>query len=323
VSARPAWLPPFHEVERARPGRPTQPVPFILLAGRHVYAWDPDQGLLRLPRAEPESSAQEVTSALDDLSSDGTQMRYRRRPPGESLGHGRVDLRSGAVTVAPYSHTEVYEAGPGGPLLRAEPPPYGTAHEDLHYRYEVVDAPDAVARVLPLRDLLLSYGAPAAQFSPTGRLLLTSHRCAADSRHYVVCTEVATGRKVRELDDAHLIGTASWSPDETRVLVRHGAPRVFRLDTGEDTWVKPWPIERDEPTGPALVDALGWLGNDGILVSKRHGRRFRLSYQPLDNSARYPVLDIPVPASQGDTLGIALAPAVLCEAPQLIGFQPR
>jgi hypothetical protein len=322
-AVRPSWLPPFHEVARARAGRPDGPVPFVLLAGTHVLAWDPHRGLLRLPRAETEAAAHTVSMNVESLSADGTRLRYGRQAgPGSttpgSWGRGSVDLCSGVVSVRPAEAVEVYESHEGGPQLRSYRPAWDTAPEDRRYRFELLHG--STARDLPLPDRLVPWSRPAAQFSPSGRLLLTSH-LAPDSRRYVVCTDVVTGH-AREYDGAALVGTASWSPDETRVLIRRGDVHVLALDSGDEQWISDYRLGPDEPTSPDRWDALGWLGDAGVLMSLRHGRRIRLAYQPVDDRARFPVLDIPATATRSDTLGISLAPAVLRAAPELIGFHP-
>lgn len=324
TGGRPSWLPPFYEVARARAGYPSGPVPFVLLAGGQAMAWDPHRGLMRLPRAETEASARTVSMDLESLSADGTHLHYKRSVESATdlLRRGVLDICSGEVSLGPgpTEPVEVYDAEPGGAQLRFYWPARDAAPEDKRYRFELLE--DSGVRELPLHDRLMPSSRPAAQFSPTGRLLLTSH-VGPGSRWYVVCTDASTGQG-REYDNACLLGTASWSPDGTRVLIERGnAPYVLELASGHDQPVADYPLSPDEPTSPDRWDALGWLGNDGLLMSLRHGRRIQLAYQPLDNSTRDPVLDIPVTASRTDTHGIALAPAVLRAAPHLIGYHPR
>ena len=328
LTARPDWLPEFHHVARARPGRPTVPVPFVLLAGGNVYAWDPHRGLLRLPRPEPAAQAGSVSSQRDDLSPDGTRLRYLRSPGPESAetytGQRRYHLITGEVTFEDRSRTTVYEAIGGTAVVRAERSPHDAAPAEQHERIELVRFPGASAELLPLRDRLSAgAGIPAVQFSPCGDLLATSHRGTASGRKYVARTELST-MVTREFDHAYLLGTASWSPDQTRFLIdRSGTPLVLDLRTGDTTRIDQRPIGAREPTSPAFVEPLGWLSEGGLLVAGRYERRIRLSYQPVDNSARHPILDIPVPASQANTLGIALAPGVLLADPSLVGYQGR
>lgn len=324
-ATRPSWLPAFAEVTRARAGRLSGPTPFVLLAAGTTLAWDPQRGLVRLARAEPEAAARAVVMDLTSLSADGTGLRYMRRGGPESMtpgwGRGLLDICSGTVTIEPQSATEVFESPCGDVRLEAERPPYGTAPGDMHYRYRLVDR-SGHSRDLPLRDNLATVGGgPAAQFSPTGRLLLTSHRSSLSSRSYVVCTDVATGRG-REYDVALLLGSAAWSPDETRALILRGnGTHVLDLETGESEPVELGLLGPDEPSSPSSWIALGWLDDHGLLMSLRHGRRIRLAYQQLEGDARHHVLDIPATANQANTLGIALASALVREAPHLIGYR--
>lgn len=321
-ASRPSWLPAFHEVDRARAGRPGGPAPFVLLAAGNVLAWDPHRGLMKLPRAEPESAAREVTIDQASLTADGTGLHYRRLAGPASVtpgqGRGLLDICSGAVSVKAAGATKVFESDSGEPRLEAQPPPYGTPPEDRHWRYRLVDRSGHV-RDLPLRDNLVR----AAKFSPTGRLLLTSHHSVIPYRNYVVCTDVATGEG-REYDAVRQLGTAPWSPDETRLLIKRGnGTWVLDLHSGQGEIVDLDPFGPDEPTSPSEWEALGWLDDHGLLMSLRHGRRIRLAYQPLEGHTRHHILDIPATASQAETEGIALAPALLRTSPHLIGYHPQ
>jgi hypothetical protein len=323
---RPDWLPPFHEVDGAHDGRPDGPVPFVLLADRSALAWDPHRGLLQLPRAEPEADAHHISMDVDSLSADGNRLRYLRFPgtqsEGRAPGTGVLDIRSGAVTFAPASRTEVFDSPAGDLRVEVEGPPAYPRPEQMFSRYRLVDGSGA-SRDLPLRDPLSStrFG-PAAQFSPTGRLLVTSHG-ASSGRRYLVCTDVATGQGREHLDWAWLLGNPAWSPDETRLLVQNGNdPVVLDLATGQREGV---PVDRlgpDDP-GPGLWKPLGWLDDHGLLVSLRHGRRLRLAYQRIDDPVRHHVLDIPVPSSPRNTRGLTLATTLLRESPHLVGHHPR
>ncbi|MFS0699964.1 hypothetical protein AB6N24_08325 [Cellulomonas sp. 179-A 4D5 NHS] len=326
AAVRPDWLPAFHEVDRARAGRPDGPVPFVLLANGNARAWDPHRGLLTLPRAEPDADASSVVMELTSLSADGTSLHYRRRASPESetwtLTRGRLEVRSGAVTLATDIATDVYDSPAGDLRLEVERPPRGVTPEDMHSRYRLVDR-SGVSRDLPLRDLLAPTDAgPAAQFSPSGRLLVTSHHRPTDSRAYLVRTDLATGQSQEYLDRAWLRGNPAWSPDETRLLVQNGNdPVVLDLATGRREDV---PVDRlgpDDP-GPGRWAPLGWLDDHGLLMTLRHGRRLRLAYQSVHDATRHHVLDIPV-AAPDNTLGLTLATTLLRESPHLIGCHPR
>lgn len=68
------------------------------------------------------------------------------------------------------------------------------------------------------------------------------------------------------------------------------------------------------------IRPLAWLATDGLLMGQRSGRRIELTYQPLDGSDRYPVLDVPVPGKAGDFRGLVLAADVEQRSPWLVGF---
>lgn len=325
AATRPDWLPAFHEVDRARAGRPDGPAPFVLLANKQALAWDPHRGLLRLPRAEPEADAHHVSFQRDSLSADGTRLRYLRVAGSQSEGNapstGFLDIRSGAVTFAPAHRMEVFDSPAGDLRVEIEGPPPYPRPEQMISRYRLVDGSGA-SRDLPLRDPLASRRlGPAAQFSPSGHLLVTSHG-APSGRAYLVCTDVASGQGREYLDWAWLRGNPAWSPDETRLLVQNGNdPIVLDLATGHREDV---PVDRlgsDDP-GPGRWEPLGWLDDHGLLMTLHHGRRLRLAYQSLDDPVRHHVLDVPVAAPR-NTLGLTLATTLLRESPHLVGYHPR
>lgn len=90
-----------------------------------------------------------------------------------------------------------------------------------------------------------------------------------------------------------------------------GASATTRVPTG--------PIGTQHVERRSEVRPLAWLGEDGLLVSQSYGKRVELSYQPLDGTARYPVLDLPVAGRAGDVLGVVLAADVVHRSPWLVG----
>ncbi|NTW42690.1 MAG: hypothetical protein HGA44_22955, partial [Cellulomonadaceae bacterium] len=107
---------------------------------------------------------------------------------------------------------------------------------------------------------------------------------------------------------------------ETRRLVRNGTSCwVLDLATGATTRVPTWPIGTQHADRRSEARPLAWLGGDGLLVSQSYGKRVELAYQPLDGTARYPVLDLPVAGRAGDALGVVLAADVVHRSPWLVG----
>ncbi|GIG38165.1 WD40 repeat domain-containing protein [Cellulomonas pakistanensis] len=324
-AGRPTWLPPFHRVERTRAGSPAAPVPFVLLADGWVWAWDPDVGLLKVPDLAQEEPAHQVFW-MEALSPDGTRVSYIRFPGHREgsppPGFVHYDLATGSTELATGpSAAHVFAAAPDGPHLYASPPERA-ADGSVGCRFDVAATPDTPATTLPLRDTLTgNHDGAAAQFSPGGDRLLTSHVRSADSTRYVAVTDLSTGQH-RVIENRDVAGSVAWSPDGTRILVGRSSARwVLDLATGDETVVPVWPIGSRAPQRGGEIRPLAWLGSDGLLMGQRYGRRIELSYQPLDASDRYPVLDVPVPGKAGDFLGLVLAADVVHRAPWLVGFR--
>lgn len=100
---------------------------------------------------------------------------------------------------------------------------------------------------------------------------------------------------------------------------RNTARWTLDLASGAETVVPVWPIGSHAPQRAGDIRPLAWLGPDGLLMGQRYGRRIELSYQPLDGSDRYPVLDVPVPGKAGDFLALVLAADVVHRAPWRVG----
>ncbi len=321
---RPGWLPAFHRIDRTTVGSPSGPVPFLLRAAGWAFAWDTEAGLLKLPDRVREDHRR-VIFPMHPLTPDGTRMwywRYYLAQDVSGLPSGRVayHLASGEAEVMPVAAGEVYEAGPHGPYLYRIP----FSSSDWRTRYEVVTSPDASPLVFDTEDPLVSnHDGAAAQFSPDGRQLLTSHQRVrsqvGQATTYLLRTDLRTGRQ-RTYEDVRLAGSASWDPTGTRCLVGHGSARwVLDLDSEETTPVPAWhlgpgPLERRSD-----AEAIAWLGADGFLTTQRYGRRIELAYQPLDGSARYPVLDLPIPGGARNFMGVIAAADVVHRTPWLVG----
>lgn len=326
TTGRPPWLPPFHRAERTGAGSASAPVPFVLLADGWVWAWDPEAGLLKVPDLAHEEPAHQVFW-MEALCPDGTRVSYLRypghRPKSPPPGFVHYDLATGATELATGPSAQTFAAAPDGPHLYAyapEPGPDGS----VVCRFDIAATPDGPATTLPLRDPLNSnHDGAAAQFSPGGDRLLTGHGRSADSSRYVAVTDVSTGRH-RVIEDRDVAGSVAWSPDGTRILVGRSSARwVLDLASGAETVVPTWPIGSHATQRGGELRPLAWLGPDGLLMGQRYGRRIELSYQPLDGSDRYPVLDLPVPGKAGDFLGLVLAADVVRRAPWLVGFRGR
>jgi hypothetical protein len=321
-TGRPTWLAPFHQVERAGKGSPGTPVPFVLLAARWVWAWDPVKGLLKVPDLANEEPAHQHFP-MGALSRDGTSVQYRRytghRPTSPPPGLIRYDLATGATESATGPAAQIFAAGPQGPFLYAYAPersPDGS----VVCRLELALSPGGPVHDLPLQDpLTVNHDGEAVQFSPEKDRVLTSHVRPGDSTRYVAVTDLATGQS-RVVQNRDVAGSVAWSPDGTRILVGSSSARwVHDLAGGVETPIPTWAIGSHAPQRGAEVRPLAWLGRDGLLMGQRYGRRIELAYQPLDGSERYPVLDLPVPGKAGDFLGVVVAADVVHRAPWLVG----
>lgn len=326
AGGRPAWLPAFHRVERTGAGSPSAPVPFVLLAAGWVWAWDPEKGLLKVPDLAHEEEAH-VHFRPETLSPDGTRVGYLRYPghaPGSPPpGFVHYELAPGAAELATGPAAWTFDAGRKGPRLVAYPAEPG-ADGVVTARYDVAATLGGPVRTLPIQDpLTVNRDGAAAQFSPDGTRLLTSHFRIGRHGSYVAVTDLRSGQS-RVHEGMQIVGSVAWSPDGTRCLVGRSSARfVLDLDSGATIPIPTWPIGSQRGPGVAQVQPLAWLGAEGVLVTQPHGRRIQLAYQPIDGTDRYPVLDLPVPGKAGDFLGVILAADVAHRSPWLVGRRDR
>ena len=123
------------------------------------------------------------------------------------------------------------------------------------------------------------------QWSPDGsRLAVSITDLAGDPMRpipsRVLLLEPTTGDVVQTLDDVNTAGSASWTPDGTRLLVtdRDGYYRLADTETGA---LAPTSLPGPRPLGRRRWDVVGTAGNDALLIYRQSGSTGRLSSRRL------------------------------------------
>lgn len=120
------------------------------------------------------------------------------------------------------------------------------------------------------------------QWSPDGsRIALSITDLSGDPMRpiptQVLLLDAATGEVGRALEDVTIAGSASWTPDSSRLLVVDGEERVMLADTDTGALLHPSrPLQRG-PGGRRRWDVVGAAGNNHLLVFHQRGRTGRLA----------------------------------------------
>lgn len=352
---RPDWLPPFHRLARSKPGVPSGPVPFVYVAFDQVWAWDPGQGLLKLPGWGRDSGVW-CHASHGCLTNDGRRIQHTfvmhrpgQIPPWQETVLATYDLTTAERTLGAVQWGDLRNPAVDDRLVvTTSSPPYEPDRRPDRSEYvktiAVRQADGAVEPVLKQvgGGGICPDGVPQ-QLSPSGRgLVVADHDFDNSLVHempIVVHLDLVAAQQ-QTFPAVYLHGSATWSPDETQILVRtthrdvtgqrpehEWAVHVLHLATGQMTYIDTKPVNPVDPLTRAPAEVLAWLGHDGLLVQQSSGRRVLLSYQPLWSGrdghprVRHPILDLPVAGGAGGVVGIVVAADVLRTDPQSVGWR--
>lgn len=138
------------------------------------------------------------------------------------------------------------------------------------------------------------------QWSPDGKRLAVSMFEEGSFSCWVHVYDAGTGELLHRWPKAELVGSASWSPDGTRVVVNVPllGTHVLSLATGEKTPVPGAPIP-DEPRGGRALPA-GFFDDEHLVVYAERGSgsghsAVTLSLLPVAGTERMPFLRFRLP----------------------------
>ena len=303
---------------KTRVGRPSSPVPWMIWGMGRAWAWDTRGGLLELVDIGDRKVVRLPSSALDPR---GTILRFERRVRGmepREAEHVEHNLLAGQSSLeTPVSIPRSY--GPNGERLDVVMTEAALGRStQTEYTLTVKGS----ATKLPVDDRIgYNESGSAAQFTSDGRHLALSHQTPDRQISGITIIDLLHG-KVNRFDEVELVGSASWSPDGSRLLVA-SSPGAYPevLDTQNGSLSRLDAVIEDPRDTPWLT-LIGWLDDASLLAYRDVGSRMHLVAVDVKSGQRRALVSVARPAPNAEISGVFMAQYVAQESPSSCGLPP-
>lgn len=303
---------------KTRVGRPGRAVPWMIWGMGRAWAWDSRGQLLELADIGDRKVVHLPSAALDPR---GTFLRFERRIRGlepREAEHVEHDLLAGQSSLeTPASIPRSY--GPNGERLDVV---MTEAALGRSTRSEYTLTANGSVTKLSVDDRIgYNQSGSAAQFTSDGRHLALSHQ-TPDRQISGLTTIDLLYDKVDRFDGVELVGSASWSPDGSRLLVA-SSPGAYPevLDTQSGSLTRLDAIIEDPRDTPWLT-LIGWLDDASLLAYRDVGSRMHLVAVDVKSGQRRALVSVARPAPKGEISGVFMAQYVAQKSPASCGLAP-
>lgn len=143
----------------------------------------------------------------------------------------------------------------------------------------------------PARELLTFAGGlsgdgwdQSLQWSPDGSLIAFTAYSIGTYKLTVTILDTRDGQEAYRLDDTRLVGSTSWSPDSTRLLVggADDVPAIHDISSGERTPLIFHPGPRPDSSVRGVPRMFGFADDHRLLVGTQRGTTVTVSAVPPD-----------------------------------------
>jgi hypothetical protein len=306
---------------RARSGRPTNPVPWVMPAADQVWAWEPGRGPIRLTDLDQPLGWHHEGHTL---SPDGTTIRYLARssnldrPPDELR---TLDLRTGETTAEPPHRNHVrqvpYTEGTEALVEYTDIVEYSLTRPLVHVQHR------GVWRRLDSRapDLGVAATGTLLAFSPSGDLLAVTWRWGHNPFPMTEVVDLRDGDDTSMRWAVDLHGQAPWNADGSRLLVGETQTDgyISRVVSVWDRWqrsVEPVAV-LPEHRGQD-VEHLSWVDDRRLLSMVTEGRQVSMRSVDPQTGEQEEYATFRRPVNRGDMHTILVAPGVVQGDPETL-----